>query len=287
MTQQASLPEQTIRRRTRATVRGAVRRPVLSVRRARRAISGLAPVLGFRAALSLVARTRFRRRSPVSFTWPGLDHAVWVRPGTSDLRSFLEVFVDRVYDWPAGFHPTSPQFGTIVDAGANVGFSVLWFARQHPGATIVALEADPDNVELLRRNTSHLPGVACRHQALWNEVTTLDLRRGTSADSGQVAAGTPPPASDGAHDDAARIDAIDLASLLDELGLDRLDLLKIDIEGAEYEVFAGSGPWIDRVDVIAGELHERYRPGVGAVLDQALIGFPNRVDRRFEFFVSR
>jgi hypothetical protein len=51
--------------------------------------------------------------------------------------------------------------------------------------------------------------------------------------------------------------------LIEEYGLDRVNLFKIDIEGAEYEVFSdpGSSEWLTSVDAIAIELHDRFRPG--------------------------
>ena len=58
------------------------------------------------------------------------------------------------------------------------------------------------------------------------------------------------------------IRGITMNELFDEFGIDRIDLLKLDIEGAEKEVF-GSGPtaWLDRVGVIAIELHDCFKPG--------------------------
>lgn len=255
------------------------------MRRFRRTYRELSSVLGARAAVALLARTTIPLRSLVVLSWPGLDHDVLVRRGTADIRSFTEVFVRRIYEWPDGFRPTSSEFRTIIDAGANVGFSVLWFAARSPGARIVALEADRENFNMLQRNTAHLTNVDCHHRALWNEVTTLDLTPGDT-DSIQVGhADSDKPAAKS----SGKVDAVDMMTLMNELGVDRVDLLKIDIEGAEYEVFSDSAPWIDRIDTIAGELHGRFRPGVSAVVDQALRGFAHRVDRRddVEFFVSR
>ena len=255
---------------------------MLLLRRIRRTFAALSTELGGGASAMLVLRTSFRTGALLSFTWPGLDHEVWVRPGTSDIRSFVEVVIDRVYDWPAGFVPPAVPPALIIDAGANVGYSALWFHARFPQARIIALEPDPDNFALLCRNTAHVAEIECRPQALWNEVTTLDLRPGTSAANRQVRA-----AGDGVVGDPAMVAAIDLGTLLDELGAGGVDLLKIDIEGAEWEVFADSAGWIDRVTMIAGELHERYRPGVGAVVDEALAGFPQRFDHRYEFFTAR
>ena len=63
-------------------------------------------------------------------------------------------------------------------------------------------------------------------------------------------------------DDLADRVARRLADLLDELGMETLDLLKLDIEGAEYDVFTREPErWLSRVHMILVELHDRYRPG--------------------------
>ncbi len=263
-------------------MRRAIKRPVLLLRRTGRTFRALSRGLGVRRSAALVLRTTLRSARPVSFTWPGLAHEVWVRPGTSDIRSFVEVICERVYEWPDGFLPSAEHPDPIIDVGANVGFSALWFNARFPGARIIALEPDRENFEMLRRNTDRVPGIECRNLALWNEGTRLDLDPGYSADSRRVRA---TGAAGGAGSEM--VDAIDMATLLGEIGTDRVGLLKIDVEGAEWEVFADSAGWIDRVDMIAGELHERFRPGVAAVVDDALVSFPRRTDRRYEFFVSR
>ena len=55
---------------------------------------------------------------------------------------------------------------TTIDAGANAGYSALWFALRYPGARVVAIEPDDDNVELLHRNTHAVPNVEVVHGAL-------------------------------------------------------------------------------------------------------------------------
>jgi hypothetical protein len=58
-----------------------------------------------------------------------------------------------------------------------------------------------------------------------------------------------------------------------EMHLDRIDILKIDIEGAEKEVFESSSKWIDKVSVIMTELHDQIRPGSARAFSEATQGF--------------
>jgi FkbM family methyltransferase len=138
----------------------------------------------------------------------------------------------------------------IVDAGANVGFASLYFARRFPAATILAIEPDPDNLtvlaDTLRRNG--LRHVTPVRAALWGRDQQLSIHRAKTEWAHSVRSG----AGRGA------VPGLTVGSLLDQHGLDRVDLLKIDIEGAESDVFADADAvamWIPRVRHLAIELH--------------------------------
>jgi FkbM family methyltransferase len=66
---------------------------------------------------------------------------------------------------------------------------------------------------------------------------------------------------------------VTVEGLMQEFAIERIDLLKLDIEGAEKEIFgSGTTCWLDRVEVIAIELHDRYRPGCAQAFYSALHG---------------
>ena len=59
------------------------------------------------------------------------------------------------------------------------------------------------------------------------------------------------------------IQAVGIEDVLRQYGRDYVDLMKIDVEGAEYELFSADvSKWIDRVGMLVIELHEQARPGV-------------------------
>jgi hypothetical protein len=67
------------------------------------------------------------------------------------------------------------------------------------------------------------------------------------------------------------VEAVDVPSLLDGSGAGRIDLLKLDIEGAELEVLRdGADRWIDLVETLVDELHDRFRPGCSEALERAV-----------------
>lgn len=208
---------------------------------------------------------RLARRSPepVDLRLPGLAHAVRLRPGTSDVVGFQEVFLDRDY---AVELPAPPRL--IVDVGANVGLTALYFAHRYPGARIVAVEPDPENLALLRHNTAPYPNVACTGAAVWPRAATLEvIDASADPDSLRFAeSGNGEPATDG-------VPGVPLEELLRRHGVSddaRLDLVKLDVEGAEADLFRRRPPWLDRVDALVIELHEELRPGCTALVERHL-----------------
>lgn len=209
---------------------------------------------------------------------PGLDRPVAIRLGETDQQVFRKVFVRNEY----GF-VTPPDVRTIVDAGANVGYSVLWFRRHYPEARIVALEPDPENFAVLVANCGHLPGVTLLQAALWGSdgEVRLKTRSREGRDLRSWGRRTVPPAF--ADADAVAVPALSPRAVLDQLGLDEVGLFKMDIEGAEKDVFeAADTSWFDRVGVLTAEFQDRFRPGSSAAAEAVLSSRGFRARRKGE-----
>jgi FkbM family methyltransferase len=203
-----------------------------------------------------------RSSEPVAVRLPGLVHPVWIRPGTSDVATFDEVFLSREYDLP--FADFAPRH--ILDLGANVGYASLYFISRWPGASILAVEPALANLILLKRNTSRYLGVATLHGAVWSQPAQLSFEN-PQADANAFRV------SDSGHAGGdAPIRAYTVAQLLDQLGCARGALVKMDVEGAEAEILRGDVSWLDRVDVLVIELHDRLAPGCGEALFAATAG---------------
>ncbi len=103
--------------------------------------------------------------------------------------------------------------------------------------------------------------------ALWWRSGQIHL---TDPGRGQHGFTTHDEAPSGSGDaDAGLVRAVCIEDLLATHGLDQIDLLKVDIEGSEKEVFEASQGWIDRVWVVIVELHDRFKPGCAAAFEQA------------------
>ncbi len=136
----------------------------------------------------------------------------------SDLRGqYFEIFVQRHY----AFLSSVPN-PVIIDAGGNIGMSAIWFKREYPQGTVTVFEADPELVAVLQRNltAAQVADVKVVNAAVWTENGSVAFdNRGK--DMGAVKS----------HG-SIRVPAVDLSMHLPQ----RVDLLKLDVEGAEYPI---------------------------------------------------
>ena len=192
----------------------------------------------------------------------------------SDLLSFCpqwqDIFVKRALD----FATASPA-PRILDCGANIGVASLFFRKRYPKARITAFEADPSLFALLDANlaANGAQDVERKHLAVWTAAGTLTFRS-EGSDSGMIA--SLPGAVDG------RSVAVPSVRLRDILEAEpAIDLLKLDIEGAEDAVLADCEPSLGRVRALIMDLHE-FDPAsrqVPRVLDLlARAGFTYAID---------
>jgi FkbM family methyltransferase len=148
---------------------------------------------------------------------------------------------------------------TIVDLGASVGLATLRLLSSHPNAEVVAVEADPVLIPRLRENVAGLP-VSVVHAAIAAGAGERQFYRSDMDSWGNSLENT------SSRQSAVTVPAISLAELLDGHGMTNVDLLKLDIEGAEWEVF--DGPVDPRVAAIVGEVHGREENTPASFIDR-------------------
>jgi FkbM family methyltransferase len=171
-----------------------------------------------------------------------------MRPHTSDAEIFEQIFVHEQYGVRTN---ASPKL--IIDGGANVGFASVYFANKYPDAEIIAVEPDESNFNVLRENTRLYPKVKPVRSAIWREKTPIRIENpGDSKDSFRVQE---------SEQEEGSLDALTIEDVLKSSGADCIDILKLDIEGAEKEVFENSEPWLDKVGILIVELHDRFKVG--------------------------
>ncbi|ADG76476.1 methyltransferase FkbM family [Cellulomonas flavigena DSM 20109] len=187
-----------------------------------------------------------------------------VRRHPSDLFVLREVFVDQIYAFP--YRDVVGDVRRVLDVGSNVGLSPLYFSSVFPQAEVACVEPVPENLEVLEATraandlTWHV--VAAAVAAEPGEVTLYPSGWwSSSSTSGHVAHAREASAHRPEHRlgrQPVTVRAVTVPQLLDELGWDGVDVLKMDIEGAEAEVLAADADWLDRVGVLAVDIHAKY-----------------------------
>jgi FkbM family methyltransferase len=160
----------------------------------------------------------------------------------SFLSAYRQIFEQDLYSFRAqGSNPL------IIDCGANIGLAVIYWKRQYPASRIVAFEPDPNVFEALAWNCKQLTldDVELHNKAVWNQVGELSFCP-DGADAGHLAHQNLKPA-----ESAIQVDTIRLRDYLNE----EIDLLKLDIEGAEIEVLRDCEDLLHNVNHLFVEYH--------------------------------
>ncbi|MEW6454508.1 MAG: FkbM family methyltransferase [Pseudomonadota bacterium] len=158
------------------------------------------------------------------------------------------------------------RIGVIIDGGANIGAESVRFAHYFPQAKIISIELQRENHEVLVENTKHFPNVTPLHAALYATEQTLGVTRdsggGKNANEGFHV--TTEPASE-------TIQATTLDRLVEKHGLESIDILKLDIEGAEYVLFEPMDlRWLKLVKCLIFECPDADRPYTTELIYAAL-----------------
>jgi FkbM family methyltransferase len=197
------------------------------------------------ATLSLI-RIRFGSPSQIyQVKVPQWPEPVFVRGGnSSDTKVLYETLVTDEYDILAGLTPLR----TIIDGGANIGITCLHFLHSHPEAKVIAVEPFADTFEVCRKNVTRYAGrVTAIHGAIWPHSGKISLDPQEQEWTNKVRA-----LRDG---EKGATEAVTMPSLIAAAG-GSVDLLKLDVEGSEKEIFGPSaGEWLRFVRNIVIELH--------------------------------
>jgi FkbM family methyltransferase len=165
------------------------------------------------------------------------DKTVYFSSATEFIEGLKEIFIDNIYSQKLPDHPY------IIDCGANIGLSVIYMKKLYPNAEIVAFEPDNLNFELLTKNieAGGYTNVVLRKEAVWIENTMIHFSTTGTTDSHI----SPPVAG------SIEVEAIRLKDFFTR----KIDFLKIDIEGAEYQVIKDTADKLDLVDNMFIEYH--------------------------------
>jgi FkbM family methyltransferase len=170
-----------------------------------------------------------------------------LRPFDGDIFILYEVLSGETYNIPDELLPPERVY-CVVDCGANIGITSLLFASRYPNATIYSIEPHPSNFALLKRNV---------HKE--NRIVPINAAVvGLPRPSVHLSADRPAWGNSVNRNNVGfEVPAVTISEICKNYGLSRLDLLKVDIEGGEREVFANA-EFLSHVRLGVIELHGDY-----------------------------
>lgn len=223
-------------------------------------VAACAGALGIKSAASLAAaygrsvveKSRSERHVYVS----SIRRTVCLR--AADMGTFSEIFIKQHYAFDllqahaaaVQEHARRTSNKLIIDCGANIGLSVLWFHHLFSEAAIYAIEPVAANIAILEKNVIGLPNVHILSGAVWNERATMAVEYDEHN----------PPAARLTRTGPPFVRCYPISEIIEMAGGADPLIVKIDIEGAEAEMFSSNTEWVSRTGLIIIEPHDWMLP---------------------------
>lgn len=238
-------------------------------------------IVGIKGSIVAIAAKLKGKMTAYKMNKTQIKYPFYLRLPSSDISTYRQIFIKKGYEFPVSQAPK-----VIIDAGANIGLASIYFSNKYPDARIISIEAEKSNFELLLQNVVHYNNITPVFAALWGEDKEINLIDPGSGKWGFRTQNKNLPN----HNDSNichPIQGITINTLMKQYNLNHIDILKVDIEGAEREVFENADSWIDNVDVCIVELHDRFKPGCRESFYQATQDFENEWKRGENIYKAR
>lgn len=212
---------------------------------------------------------------------PNFKIPFYLRVPSSDILTYRQIFIAKEYDFDVTEQPN-----VIVDAGANIGLASIFFANKYPKTKIIAIEPESSNFLMLKKNIEAYSNIVPVQAALWSaneEINLVDQNLDKwgflteSSATSKVSLGTI----------LHQVEGMTVDKIMKDYGLDKIDILKIDIEGAEKEVFNNTSAWLGKVDALIVELHERIKRGCNRSFYNGSNGFDDEWMKGENIYLTR
>lgn len=214
-------------------------------------------ISSFKALCSLF----LSKKNIIKLNLKSYSHPFFLRKNSSDIDVFYEVMLVMAYNFETNFE-TKPEI--IIDCGANIGLTSIFFKNKYPDSKIIAIEPERTNFELMIQNLAPYNSIICENTGVWSKNTYLKVDKQDATNWGfsfhEVEEHT-----------ENSIGALSIKSIMQKYSIDTIDILKIDIEGAEKELFITEYKyWMDRTRLLIIELHDRTIDGCSKALIDVL-----------------
>jgi FkbM family methyltransferase len=205
-----------------------------------------------RTLLSILSKLGFNPKNKyISLYIKGYENPIWARYQSSDIDVLYQIFGEEEYSCLDNLD----QPKLILDCGANVGYSSIYLLNKYPTAHVIAVEPDDENFIVCQKNLlPYSERVSLVRSAIWSHEVGLVVSKGVDVYGDGCEWATQVKECQG--DQKPDLLATDILSLLKKSEFTSIDLLKVDIEGAEVVIFSQNyETWLNRVKNIVIELH--------------------------------
>lgn len=189
---------------------------------------------------------------------PNYKTPFYLRKNTSDFRTFVQVFLDNQYN--LNFDRNAK---IIIDGGANIGLFAIKLKNELPNVKIICIEPDLENFTLTQKNLASYSNIFFENSGLWNTDTNLKIHDKYNCGKwGMVV-----------EEDRINgtVQAVSIDSLLIKYGIDYIDVLKLDIETSEKQLFSKNFlNWLPKVKLIIIEFHDGFEKGCSKTFFEAI-----------------
>ena len=215
-----------------------------------------------KGGLYLLKKSKTKSNDLLTFTIKEISQPLFLRNNTTDITVFYQIFLFKQYQIKT---KVSPKF--IIDCGANVGYSSVYFANIYPEATIIAIEPEYSNFQMLLKNTEAYPNIKCLNNGIWNKSVNLEI---IDSGGGNYAFITKVVE----NKSNKTVSAVSINDIVEKFCMEEIGVLKIDIEGSEKEMFEENyNSWLSVTDIIIIEMHDRYKYGCSKSFFKALVNY--------------
>lgn len=189
----------------------------------------------------------------------------WIRTNTTDIDIVESIFLGKEGEWGGEYdflfkEGKVQSARVIIDAGANIGaFSILADIYCNR-AKIIAIEPEKSNYRILRKNTENCSNIECINVGIWKHKAKLEVCKRETGEWGFFVK----------ENIDGDIEAVAITDILERYHIDKIDILKVDIEGSEIEMLTGDCSWLDKVRLMIIETHDRIKPGSTEFIDKKM-----------------
>lgn len=186
--------------------------------------------------------------------WINKKTRVYLRKGTSDFPVFRQIFLEGEYQFDYG-----KEVNTIVDAGANIGLASVFFSLLYKDSKIICIEPEKANYEVLLKNTKAFPNIIPVQGGVWYKNDILQICPSDKFGEWGFQLSDKKKSTN-----KIEVSSYTINTLMKNHNISHIDILKIDVEGAEKEIFlkGETEDWLPYCKYIVMEIHEFLHPGL-------------------------